>query len=237
METEDRAEIEVGITRELYKAALLDGTRALVVQNSRFAKRGDPFSRVRTPKFQRRVQKTGIAAAAVGFCATSLLILIDIVLGGAPSWTSVITLAAFLVLGAIVWKLDRLQHVALQWINGTLKRRAARMLKEVGRRAPARVRYEIDGDEIRGEWFADEESVASWSHSLGDRSHGLVGEVCIAVFKHSRALRPTVFCFFSDSQQSSQLQSVLAAGGTTFEELDASMLPDSGVERPWPEEL
>ncbi len=228
-------ELEVEVTREAYRWALLDGARALVVQNARFSRRGDPFSRWRTPQFQRRVRTVGLAATVVGTLASLLLLLLDVAQGVAMPGISLGFLVTFALLGALFWNIERVLGAGLRLINVILERRAARMLAQVGRRVPATVGYRLVDGEIHGQWRENGEPLASWSRPLTDQPYALVGEATVAVFKHAKALSPSFFCFFSSPDELAKLREVLSDHGVTFEILAPTLMPESAVPRPWPQ--
>lgn len=227
--------IEAEITRDDFQRAILDATRALVLQNARLTRRRDPFRRWRTERFEATTQKVGTIAALVGTVLAAIVVPIQWTDTGELPVLAASLLLVMVVLLVVFRNIDRIQARALRFTNDLLATRADKMLATIGKRVPATVGYAVEDGEIRGDWSDGGELISSWSHTLNESCYGLVGEASIILFDDKDARAPVCFCFFSTNEQRARLREVLEANDVTLEVLDPSLLPESTVERPWPE--
>jgi hypothetical protein len=227
-------QVEAEISRKDFQKAILDATRALVLQNARLSLRRDPIRRWRTKGFESTLQTVGTIAATIGIVAAATLLFLEWTDTGEVHLIGAGLLVVMVVLLFLFQNIQQIQTRALQFTNSLLAKRADAMLAGIGQRVPASVGYSIMDGEIRGGWTDNGELVSSWSHTLKESSYALFGEASIALFDDKEARAPACFCFFSTRTQGARLREMLEANDVDTETLDASLMPESTLERPWP---
>ncbi|MGM0558644.1 MAG: hypothetical protein ACQEVA_19820 [Myxococcota bacterium] len=232
---DERNEIELHVTPEDHDRALMDATRALVVQNARFGDRYDVVKRWRSPRFQKTVANIGAIVCGLAAILAGLSVAIEWTDAGEIPWLRVGMLLLFLVLFLVFQNTERLQTAGLQRINDALALRAHKMLEATGDRLPASVSYSVEDGEVVGTWTDDAaREIANWRHGITDETYILVGEKCLAGFDGPEKLSPTFFCYVDDENRTALLSELERAGAST-EEIDESLLPEKVVQRPWPQ--
>jgi hypothetical protein len=232
---DDNNEIQLHVTPEDHDTAVLDATRALVVQNARFGDRYDVVKKWRSPRFQKTVANIGAIICGLAAILAGLSVAIEWTDAGEVPWLRVGLLVLFFVLFLVFENTERLQTAGLQRINDALALRAAKMIEGTGQRLPASVTYRMGDGEIVGRWVdAKGDELASWRHPITDETYLLAGEACLAGFDGPEQLSPAFFCYFDDDTRA-DLVAELGQAGASVEDIDESLLPDQVIERPWPQ--
>lgn len=227
-------DIRVAVDEDDYQRALVEATRAMVVQNAHFGQRFDLLKKWRSSRLQTTLANIGAIICGLAAVLAGLSVAIEWTDVGEVPWLRVSMLLLFFVLFLVFENTERLQTAGLQRINDSLNERAHAMLEGTGARLPATVEYVVDEGEIRGTWTDEEANeLATWRHPITEQTYILAGATCLSGFDDNEKLTPAFFCFCDDDARG-ELLDALAEQGAEVEAIDQALLPEDASERPWP---
>lgn len=204
------------------RTAETDVARALIVQNARIARRGDPFGRHRTRALEGRLVAPGVLLSAVGAAASLWWLFASRRGGGVP----IAVFAAFLTSGVIFRFLRPLRAAAIRHLDASLRRSARRTTSSV--RPRSQLRYSI-GDSLRCEDVEVSPPQRRFDVPLAELRYALAGEASLVLFRRRSALRVRAVVF----GRHPTLEGALADAGVEIEALSRDLLPDTTTPRSW----
>jgi hypothetical protein len=227
------SDIEVAVDAADHERAVVDATRALVIQNARFSHRFDIAKKWRSPRFQKLLADFGAIVCGLGAVLAVFSIGIEWTDSGQVPWLRVGMLVLLIALFILFQNLDRVLSMGYSRVNASLRKKARLMLEATGERVPAAVSYRVEDGVIEGVWRDGGEQVASWTHALTDSTYVLVGDACVAAFDAPEKLFPAFFCFLDDASREAVLD-LLREHGAEIEQIEPALLEEADDQRPWP---
>ena len=210
------------------ESATTDLRRALILQNSRAARRFDPASRVRTHRNEEWLRRFGLVAVALGLALALLLVVGVYATQGVVRPLHALLLVVFVVLLPVFIALPRLRAAAMRRLDAMLARRAAGAI----RAWPVSVEreYTIEGSTLRSRT-----GEASAERPLAGLTYGLRGETVLMLFAKPRSQNPKLIVLVEgdDVEGDAVVEALRAATGAHIERLARELMPATTLERSW----